>query len=145
MNESLHYIRQAIISRLDGSLTFGGSNVPVYNRVPATATEPYVKVYSLQHREIDQNASSFTSLCETRIEVVTAFNGDDGGEYQSNDLTDQIINLIRTRSNGYYDLSSNNFSVYTCEIESIKYQEKEQEDKTYFRSFITISNRIEKV
>jgi hypothetical protein len=145
MNEALHYIRQALVNRLTNAVSFGGSYVPVYNRVPATASEPYIKIYSLQSREIDQNNSNFTTLCETRIEVVTAFDGDDGGEYQSNNITDQIVNLVRTRSNGYYDLSSANFSVYTCEIESIKYQEKEQEDKTYFRAFITISNRIEKV
>tara|TARA_R110000796_G_scaffold100892_2_gene209608 strand:+ start:5928 stop:6365 length:438 start_codon:yes stop_codon:yes gene_type:complete len=145
MNESLQYIRQAIITRLTNSVTFNGSYVPIYNRLPSSSEEPYVKVYSLAHREIDQNATSFTSLCETRIEVFTAFDADDGGEYQSNSITDQIINLIRTRSAGYYDLSSHNFSVYTCEIESIKYSEKEENDKTYFKSLITISNRIQKI
>lgn len=144
MNESLHFIRQAIINRLTGSVSFNNVDVPIYNRVPTTATEPYIKVFSISNIEVDQNASSFTNLCETRIEVVTTFNGDDGGEYQSNNITDQIINLIRTRSNGYYDLSSNNFNVYTCELESIRYQEEEEEDKTYFKSIITISNRIEK-
>jgi len=145
MNEALQYIRQAIITRLTNAITFNGSNVPIYNRVPSTAVEPYIKIYSLSHIEIDQNATSFNSLCETRIDVLTAFGADDGGEYQSNSITNQIINLIRTRSGGYYNLSSDNFSVYTCEVESIKYSEKEENDKTYFKSHITISNRLQKI
>ena len=42
MKDPIRFIRQAIISALDGNVSFGGSNVPVYNRVPSSATEPYI-------------------------------------------------------------------------------------------------------
>ncbi len=51
MNESLHFIRQAIINRLTGSVSFDRVDVPIYNRVPTTATEPYVKGAYLRNGE----------------------------------------------------------------------------------------------
>jgi hypothetical protein len=81
----------------------------------------------------------------TRIEVVTAFTSDDGGELQSNQIVSEVLRLIRTRSAGYYDLSSDNFKVYTCTNENTTYFEDDLQDKTYFRAIVEISNRVEKI
>lgn len=145
MTEALHHIRKAIIDRLTDAITINGSYVPVYNRVPSSASEPYIKVNSVSNNEIDQNTTSFNSECLTRIEVVTAFTSDDGGELQSNQIVSEVLNLIRTRSGGYYDLSSDNFKVYTCTNEGTTYLEDDLSDKTYFRAIIEISNRVEKI
>ena len=145
MNEALHHIRKAIITRLTDAITINGSYVPVYNRVPSSASEPYIKVSSISNNEIDNNTTSFNTECITRIEIVTAFTSDDGGELQSNQIVNEALNLIRTRSAGYYDLSSDGFKVYTCTNESTTYLEDDLQDKTYFRVIIEISNRVEKV
>jgi len=145
MNEALHHLRKVYFTRLNNTITSNGSTVPAYNRVPSDASEPYIRIYSVGTTEIDQNRDSFNNNCETRIEVVTAFNGDDGGELQANQLVDEVINLVRTRSSGYPDLSSDNFNVYTTVIENIQYVEEDYPDKSYFRAIIEVSNRVEKI
>lgn len=143
MNEAIHFIRRAIISRLTDAITVNGSYVPVYNRVPNDASEPYIRVYSVTSTEVDQNADSFMLDCSTRIEVVTSFIGDDGGELQANQISSEILDLIRTRSDSYFDLSSDGFNVYTCTNEGTNYLYEDGGDKTYFRAVLNISNRVE--
>ncbi len=145
MIEALHFIRKAIISRLTNQISLNGSVVPIYNRVPSSASEPYIKVSSLSNNEINQNTTSFINECITKIEVVNSFNADDGGELQTNQIVSSILNLIRTRASGYYDLSSDSFKVITCVNENTTYFEDDLQDKTYFRAIIEISNRVEKI
>lgn len=145
MIEALQFIRKAIIDVLTDAITVNGSYVPIYNRVPSDASEPYIRVFSVSHDEVDQNQTSFNSECVTRIEVITAFNGDDGGELQVNQIVSEILRLVRTRSGGYFDLSSDNFNVYTCTNEGVSYEEIDEDDKTYFTANIEISNRIQKI
>jgi hypothetical protein len=145
MNEALHFIRKAILTRLTDAISIGGSYVPVYNRVPSDASEPYIRVFSVSNNESDFNATSFISECVTRLEVVTAFDSDSGGELQSNQIVSNILNLVRTRSSGYYDLSSDGFKVITCTNGGVTYFEDDLEDKTYFRAIVEISNKIEKI
>ena len=145
MNEALHFIRKAILTRLTDAISIGGSYVPVYNRVPSDASEPYIRVFSVSNNESDFNATSFISECVTRLEVVTAFDSDSGGELQSNQIVSSILNLVSTRSSGYYDLSSDGFKVITCTNGGVTYFEDDLEDKTYFRAIVEISNKIEKI
>lgn len=143
MNEAIHFIRRAIISRLTDAITVDGNYVPVYNRVPNNASEPYIRVYSVTSTEVDQNIDSFMMDCSTRIEVVTSFLGDDGGELQSNQIISEALDLIRTRSSGYFDLSSDGFNVYTCTSEGTNYLYEDTGEKTYYRAILSISNRVE--
>ena len=143
--EAIHFIRRAIINRLTDAITVNGSYVPVYNRVPNDASEPYIRVYSVDSNEVDQNADTFMLDCATRIEVVTSFIGDDGGELQANQIASEILDLIRTRSDNYFDLSADGFNVYTCTNEGTSYLYEDGVDKTYFRAVLSISNRVEQL
>ena len=145
MNEALHHIRKAYFTRLNGAITSGGSTVPVYNMIPIDATFPFIKISSISVNETDQNRDSFNTLSETRIEVVTAFQGDSGGELQCNQIVDEVLNLIRTRSSGYIDLSSDSFNVYSTTLDQIKYVEEHLDDRSYFRAIIEIQNKVEKL
>ena len=145
MNEALHHIRQKYFLLLNNTIDSNGSNVPAYNKVPSDATEPFIKIYSVGVSEVDQNQDSFNLECTTRIEVVTGFDGDSGGELDLNRIVDSVLNIIRKRSTNYIDLSSNNFSVYTTVINSISYFEDDLEDKSYFRAIIEVINRVEKI
>ncbi len=142
MKDPIKYIRQAMITALNGNISYNGANVPVYGRVPSSASEPYIKIYSVQTNEADQNADEFITETLTRIEVVTAFDSDSGGELEVNTIVNDILVIIRTRSSGYFDLSSNDFHVYTCVNEGVTYLEDDRNDKTYFTSIIDISNRV---
>lgn len=145
MNEALHHLRKKYFTALNNTITSNGSNVPAYNKVPSNASEPYIKIYSVGASEIDQNQDSFITICETRIEVVTGFDGDDGGELQANQIVDGVLSRVRTRSSGYPDLSDDNFNVYTTQVERIQYLEEDMDDKSYYRVIIEISNRVEKI
>ena len=59
MKDPIKYIRQAMINALNGNISYNGANVPVYGRVPSSASEPYIKIYSVQTNEADQNADEF--------------------------------------------------------------------------------------
>ena len=143
MLEAIHYVRKAIIAKLNGNVTIDGSNVPIYGRVPTNASYPFIRVYSLSNDEADQNQTSFTTETITRVECVTRFASDDGGELDSNLMVSKCLELLRTRSVNYIDLSANGFNVYTSVNEGVKYLQDDLSDFTYFRAIIEISNKIE--
>ena len=145
MKEVQHHIRKAFIDRLNGNLSFGGSNVPVLNKVPSNQTEPFVKVSSVNTIEINQNQTKFNTQAITRIEVFTSFNGDDGGDLQVNSIINDILVFLRTRSSSYIDLSANNFNVYGIEIDGVDYTEEYEDDKTYHIGVIDIITKVEQI
>lgn len=143
MKEPIRYIRQKIFTLLNGNVSYGGSNVPVYNRVQSTQSEPYIIIYSVDTAQTNQNQTDFIVECITRIEVVTAFLSDDGGELQVNDIVESILELIKTSTTDFFDLSSNNFNVFTSNINGIAYSEENDNEKTYYRAIIDIANRVQ--
>ena len=145
MLEAIHYVRKAIIAKLNGNVTIDGSIVPIYGRVPTNASCPFIRVYSLSNDETDQNQTSFTTETITRVECVTRFASDDGGELDSNLMVSKCLELLRTRSANYIDLSANGFNVYTSVNEGVKYLQDDLSDFTYFRAIIEISNKIEQI
>lgn len=145
MNEALHHIRKKYFDLLNNTITSNGATVPAYNKVPSDASEPFIKIYSVGATEIDQNKDSYNLECTTRIEVVTGFDGDSGGELDANRIVDSVLNTIRKRSTDYIDLSSESFSVYTTVINSVSYLEDDLIDKSYFRAIIEVLNRVKKL
>jgi len=51
MLEAIHYVRKAILAKLNGNITIDGSVVPIYGRVPTNASYPYIRVYSVSNDE----------------------------------------------------------------------------------------------
>ena len=145
MNEAIHHIRQKIYNALNGNINLGGSSVPVYNRVPTNSNFPYIWIYSLSTNEVDQNASKYNLECITRIECVTRFDGDVGGDLNSNLLVSSVVSLLRTRSSGYFNLSASGFKVYTSTVASINYVQEDENDHTYFKGIIELSNKVEQI
>lgn len=145
MREVIHRIRKAIIDALTGNVELRGSTIPIYGRVPSDATYPFVRIYSVSNDEIDQNQTSYNMEVITRIEVVTRFESDSGGELDCNLIVDECLSLLRTRSAGYFDLTQQGFNVYTSVNEGIKYLEDDFSDHTYFRAIIELSNRVEQI
>ena len=95
--------------------------------------------------EIDSNQQSFTTEVITRIEIVTKFQGDSGGDLDANILVNTCLTLLRTRSSGFFDLSSDNFKVYGCVNEGVTYSQEDTDGGTYFKGVIELSNRVEQL
>jgi hypothetical protein len=142
MLESIHFVRKAIITALTSNVTIDSANVPIYGRVPNNASFPYIRVYSVSNNEVDQNRTQYNMETITRIECIARYISDDGGEYDVNSMVSQCLNLLRTRSSGYIDLSSDGFTVYTSENAGVTYLEEDMSDHTYYRGIIELSNRI---
>lgn len=142
MLEAIHYLRKAIIERLNGEVLLSNQALPVYNRVPSDAVAPYIIVYSVSNNEIDQNQSSLTMELLTRVEVVTRFMGDNGGELDCNLAISKILSLLRTRSINYLDLKEAGFKVYTSVNEGVTYLQNDLKDHTYYRAILELSNRV---
>lgn len=143
MNEALHHIRKKYIDLITGNISVSGSVVPIYNVVPSTQGTPFIRIYSYIQEEVDANNTSFNTDCITRIEPITSFIGDSGGEYHLNLIIDGILSLIRTRTN--IDLTADGFNVYTTTIDKIRYFEDYKNDETYYRAIIEVSNKVEKI
>lgn len=143
MREVIHRVRKAYIDKLNGAVLLRGATVPIYNRIPSDASFPYIRIYSVSNDETDQNQTNYITEVITRLEVITRFTGDSGGELDSNLITDEILQLVRTRSADYINLDEEGFNVYTSQIEGINYLEEDASDYTYFRVVIEVSNRIE--
>jgi hypothetical protein len=145
MREVIHRVRKALIGKLAGNVLLRGATVPVYNRIPSNATYPFIRIYSVSNDEVDQNQTNYITETITRLEVITRFSGDSGGELDSNLITDAILELVRTRSADYIDLEAEGFKVFTSTVAGINYLTEDSEDYTYFRTIIELSNRIEQI
>jgi hypothetical protein len=145
MLEAIHFLRKGIIEKLNNSVTLNSATVPVYNRIPTDANYPLIRVYGVSTDESNENQTSFITETITRIECITRFYSDDGGELDTNLMVSQCLNLIRTRSSGYVNLSSNGFKVFTSVNKGVKYLQDDLSDHTYFRAIIEISNKIEQI
>jgi hypothetical protein len=143
MKEVIHRVRKAYIDKLASNVLLRGASVPIYNRVPSDASFPYIRIYSVSNDEIDQNQTNYITEVITRLEVVTRFTGDSGGELDSNLITDEVLELVRTRTSSYINLDDEGFNVFTTQIETINYLEEDASDYTYYRVIIEVSNRIE--
>jgi hypothetical protein len=140
-----HIVRKGLIAKLLNAVSYSGSFVPVYGRVPDNATYPYIKIGDAEMGEVDQNQSTFVQNINTLIEVVSRFDSDTGGGTESDLITNLVMQLIRTRSSGYMDLSADGFSVYTQTIGFVNKIEESQKDYYYYRSIINIDIRVEQV
>ena len=79
MKDPIRFVRKGILDALDGNVQLDSVDVPVYGRVPSNASFPYIRVYSLETNEIDNNRDSYNTEVITRIEVNTRFDSDTVG------------------------------------------------------------------
>lgn len=145
MKGAIHLLRKGIINKLQNNVLLNGNVVPVYNRIPTDATYPLIRVYGVSTDETDNNQTSFITESVTRIECITKFYSDNGGELDVDLLVSEVLELIRTRSNDYIDLTAEGFKVYTTVNQGVTYLEDDLKDYTYFRAIIEISNKIEQI
>lgn len=143
MKEAIHQIRKKFFTVLNGNVSYNSSNVPVYNTVPTSGSFPYIWIYSFSTKEVDRNTSKYITESITRVEVVTRFEGDTGGDLQCNSIVSDVLSLLRTRSSGYIDLSDVDMNVFVNVLDEVKYEHKHREDHNYVIGIIEITTRVE--
>jgi len=131
MVEIVHEVRKQLIAKIDGNVTYNSANVPIYNFTPYNQATPFIRIYTTDQIENFYNSSSYMLEVNIRIDVVTSFDGDSGGELKANQIMSQVLNLTRTRTSGYIDLSSNNASVTSVTNQGVRYNESFEKDRTY--------------
>lgn len=91
---------------LNGNITYNSTSVPVYDRVPKSTSYPYIKFGTYTGVD-DSNKSNYMKEVTVIVQVVTGFDIDYGGKAPSDNIADQVIDIIRERPANLLDLSPN--------------------------------------
>ena len=143
MVEIVHEVRKKLIEKIDGNVTYNSSDVPVYNFTPKNQATPFIRIYTIDTNEINFNISTYILEVNIRIDVVTSFDGDGGGELQANQIMSQVLTQTRTRTSGYIDLSSNSANVISVINNGVRYVEQYEKDKSYVIANLDLQFKIE--
>ena len=78
--------------------------------------------------------------------LITSLISDVNIQYEydvTTDIVESILELIKTSTTDYFDLTSNNFNVFTSNINGVAYSNDDDDEKTYYRAIIDIANRVQ--
>ena len=100
-------IRQKLYERLSGAIVIDLQEVPVFDSasVLAAATEPYILLSTFASTELlEGSKQSYGQEVSVLIEVGTRFDNSFGGKLLSDRISNEVMELVRTRQDGYLDL-----------------------------------------
>jgi hypothetical protein len=109
-------IRKKLYERLSGAIVIDLQEVPVYDSasVLATATEPYILLSTFVSTELGEGSKqSYGQEVSVLIEVGTRFDNSFGGKLLSDRISNEVMELVRTRQDGYLDLSPDWYVIRT--------------------------------
>ena len=109
-------IRQKLYERLSGAIVIDLQEVPVFDSasVLAAATEPYILLSTFVSTELGEGSkSSYGQEVSVLIEVGTRFDNSFGGKLLSDRISNEVMELVRTRQAGYLDLSPDWYVIRT--------------------------------
>ena len=144
MKDASRFIRKEVFSALNGNITLNSSNVPVYNVVPSSATDPYILITSISNLIADDIKDSYLNQIITQVEIVTAFDTNTGGQLDANLAMNQITELLVSR-NTFFNLSSDNFKCISAQSDGITNITEDTDTQTIYRGILTFSNLVEQL
>jgi hypothetical protein len=100
-------IRQKLYERLNGAIVIDLQEVRVYDSasVLAEAYEPYILLSTFTSTELlEGSKQSYGQEVSVLIEVGTRFDNSFGGKLLSDRISNEVMELVRTRQDGYLDL-----------------------------------------
>jgi len=109
-------IRKKLYERLSGAIVIDLQEVPVYDSasVLAAATEPYILLSTFVSTELGEGSKeSYGQEVSVLIEVGTRFDNSFGGKLLSDRISNEVMELVRTRQAGYLDLSPDWYVIRT--------------------------------
>jgi hypothetical protein len=109
-------IRQKLYERLSGAIVIDLQEVPVFDSasVLAAATEPYILLSTFVSTELSEGSKeAYGQEVSVLIEVGTRFDNSFGGKLLSDRISNEVMELVRTRQAGYLDLSPDWYVIRT--------------------------------
>jgi len=138
-------IRTKVYDRLFGVLEYNGDTIPVYDSagVPANAAQPYVLLSTFNSTELSEGSKqSYGQELSLLIEVCMKFDNSYGGKLICDNISNQITELIRTRQDGYLDLSPDWYIIRTL-LESTNSLEQQVTTGVLTRRLIRFTFKIQ--
>ena len=93
MKDSTTELYAAVYSMLNGNLSYGGSDYPVYSSVPKSANYNYVVLADVTFNE-DGAQDTYISDCTMLIDIVTGGFKNRGTKKPMNSISNQILQLL---------------------------------------------------
>tara|TARA_S200002703_G_C3731930_1_gene224966 strand:- start:182 stop:610 length:429 start_codon:yes stop_codon:yes gene_type:complete len=140
MNLPNKALQTAYYQALNGNISFGGSNVPIYDVVPDGDNYPYILLGSQNVIE-DVSKDDFGTEIVMDIDVVTGFEGSFGGKSMAYDISDDVVNAIRTRTANYLSLSG--FTMITTTLDSSLILQEDYENYVLYINKLRFRHKIQ--
>lgn len=141
MNLPSEELQTAYFTALNGQLSVGGSNVPVFDVVPPDTDYPYVVLTGQNVIETNFNTDKRITEIVTDVDVVTGFDGSFGGKKQMFDISDQVIGIIRKVPGSY--LSLQGFTMLTSTLDSTVSIQEQSETNVLFINRLRFRHKIQ--
>jgi hypothetical protein len=138
-------IRKKLYERLSGAIVIDLQEVPVYDSasVLATAIEPYILLSTFFSTELFEGSKqAYGQEVSVLIEVGTRFDNSFGGKLLSDRISNEVIELVRTRQDGYLDLSPDWYVIRTL-LESTNTLEQLVDTGVLVRRLIRFTFKIQ--
>jgi len=141
MNIPSRLLQVAYFQALNGNISYGGSNVPVYDVIPPGADYPFILLGSQFVNESNFNTTRQIVDVVMDVDITTGFQGAFGGKSQAYDISDQVVNRIRKTPGTYLSLSG--FKILTSTLDSANILQDQDEthilyiNKLRFRHIIS--------
>lgn len=133
-------LQTAYYQALNENIIYDGQTVPVFDVIPPDTEYPYI-VLGDQTIAEDTDKTSFGTEIVFTIQVVTGFEGIYGGKSEAYEISNDVIEAIRTRSGSY--LSLNGFNNYVTELDSSVILQEVTETHILFTNTIRFRHKIE--
>lgn len=128
---------------LNGNITYNSANVPIYDRVPKNTTFPYIIFQS--YTGVDEsNKSNYMKEVTVTVQVVTGFDLEQGGKEESDNIADQILQIIRERPDNLLDLSPN-FNLINVSVDDTSSYEQTTETHLIVYRNIRFRHKVEQL
>ena len=134
MNDVSKNIREYIFTALDGNVNdAGASNVPCFSKAPPNQAYPYIIIKNISMSD-NPLKDSFGGVYQINVEAHTRFNRPLGGQDDVDVISDNILALLRLRTQSS-DFGSD--SMYMLKQINQVYIEDEDEQFEYYTKIQT--------
>jgi hypothetical protein len=138
-------LREAYITKLS-TLQISGVTIPVYDEFmgASVASIGYATAYCLVTNQTAQDIlikTGFYNDCSIQVDIVTKFPKNKGGKKLSEQIANEVLQLIRTGSTSDYPTMAN-FQIVTCQLLINQGINEENTANTVFRKILGFTHKI---
>ena len=134
-------LQKAYYTALNGNITSGGSNVPVFDVVPPDEDYPYIHMVGQNVVESNFNSDKRITDIIMEVDVVTGYDGSFGGKKIMYQISEDVVELIRLTAGNYVSLSG--FTMLTATLDSSFSREEESQTHVLFINRLRFRHKIQ--